>query len=146
MQKLHLPDCNNQSNSCTGTYFRGHTREFLSPLAGPLFKMCSETREVLTTGRVWSTDHYLHSGGVFKDTVPCRWRIESSRPWGLFPKDLSEGQKAHIIFRMGCCPWRDISCRTLKLPLLILGGVSFIKSLGTDSHKSHRFGALGAGG
>jgi len=120
-----------QLYSCT--YFRGHSREVFSSLADPSFKMCSKTIKGLRTGRVWSRDRYLHSRGVFKDAVPWRWRTEALCPQGLFPRVFQKDKKLtrSSAWALAC----DVAfCAGLQLSLLILGGVSFIKSLGTSSH------------
>lgn len=55
-------------------------------------------------------------------------------PQALFLEDWSEGQKACITFCKAAACNVVVLCRAPEPPLLVLGGVSFRKPRGTDSH------------
>lgn len=104
-----------------------HTREALPPSVHPFFKVCSRAKSSLRTGR----DRYFCSGGVFPDTV-CAMPLENQLI-------MSSGFVSVGLDRRTKSSWAlahdSILCRNLKLSLLILSSISFMKSLGTNSRQ-----------
>lgn len=116
MQKLHLPDWN---KLC-----RYLSLVTLPSSLHPFFEVCSKARSSLRTGR----DQYFCSGGIFSNSM-CAMSLESQQ------LILSSGSVSMGLDRRTKTSCHGIFCRNLELSLLILCGISFTKSLGTNPHQ-----------